>query len=64
MIGKGLAWEIYYHYLHGHTQRLDEIMSFIDDLSRDTYPEVWKNDGTISDSANQEQAGWLLYEIA
>ncbi|MGN1080952.1 MAG: hypothetical protein ACI4QV_02560, partial [Acutalibacteraceae bacterium] len=61
VIGKGLAWELWYDFANGNKKRLGEITAFIDDRSADTYPEVWKTDGTISDSANQEQASWMVY---
>ncbi len=64
VIGKGLAWEIHYLWKTGNTERLNEMLAFIDGRSRDTYPEVWINTGKMNDSANQEQASWMLYEIA
>ncbi|MCQ2424682.1 MAG: hypothetical protein MJ070_00915 [Lachnospiraceae bacterium] len=64
VIGKGLAWEIHYLWVTGNTERLNEMLTFIDGRSRDTYPETWLNTGKMADSANQEQASWMLYEIA
>ena len=64
VIGKGLAWEVHYLWVTGNTERLNEMLAFIDGRSRDTYPEVWVNTGKLNDSANQEQASWMLYEIA
>lgn len=64
VIGKGLAWEMYYEWKKGNIKRLDELMAFIDDSSDKTYPEVWRNNGSVADSANQEQASWLVYDIA
>jgi hypothetical protein len=64
VIGKGLGWEIYYLWKTGNTERLEQVLSFIDKRSNDVYPEVWRNNGTLADSANQEQASWILYQIA
>lgn len=64
VIGKGLAWEIYYLWKTEQNERLQQMLDFMDTYSRDVYPEVWDRSGNISDSANQEQASWLLYEMA
>ena len=64
VIGKGLAWELYYLWKTGQSVRLQKMLDFIEVYSNNVYPEVWKRTGTICDSANQEQASWILYEIA
>ncbi len=64
VIGKGLGWELYYLWKTGNTERLTEVLEFIDKRSNDVYPEVWRSDGSVADSANQEQASWILYEMA
>ncbi len=64
VIGKGLGWELYYLWKTGNTERLADVLEFVDKSSRDVYPEVWRNDGSVADSANQEQASWILYEVA
>ena len=64
VIGKGLGWELYYLWSTGNTERLNQVLSFVDKRSNDIYPEVWRNDGSLADSGNQEQASWILYEVA
>ncbi len=64
VIGKGLAWELHYLWQTGNTERLADMLAFVDEWSRQTYPEVWVINGDLHDSANQEQASWMLYEIA
>ena len=64
VIGKGLAWELYYLWSTGNTERLTQMLRFIDTNSVTTYPEVWVKNGTISDNANQEHANWLIYMVA
>jgi hypothetical protein len=64
VIGKGLGWELYYLWKTGNTERLNEVLSFVDKRSNDIYPEVWRNNGTLADSGNQEQASWILYQVA
>ena len=64
VIGKGLAWELYYLYKTENYERLREMLKFIDVKSISTYPENYRLSGDISDNANQEQASWLIYEIA
>jgi hypothetical protein len=36
----------------------------MDQNSTDVYPEVWRKDGGVNDSANQEHANWILYTMA
>ena len=64
VIGKGLAWELYYLWKTGNTERLNDMLAFVEERSRETYPETWINTGALADSANQEQASWMLYEVA
>ena len=64
VIGKGLAWELLYLWKTGKTERLQKLINFVDKNSKTVYPEVWRMNGTLSDSANQEHANWLIYEIA
>ena len=64
VIGKGLAWELYYLWKTGNTERLKDMLAFVEERSRQTYPETWINTGALADSANQEQASWMLYEMA
>ncbi|MBQ9415565.1 MAG: hypothetical protein IJU20_01845 [Clostridia bacterium] len=64
VIGKGLAWEIYYLWKTGNTERLNKMISFIEKRSDQTYPEVWRLNNTYSDNANQEHANWMLYMMA
>ena len=64
VIGKGLAWELAYLYDIGNEERLNDMLSFIETSSKTTYPENYQITGELSDSANQEQASWLIYEIA
>jgi hypothetical protein len=40
------------------------VLSFVDKRSNDIYPETWRLDGSLADSGNQEQASWILYEVA
>ena len=60
IIGKGLAWELMYCAKTGKADRLAELNEFIEDNSTKYYPEVWAYGGGVNDSANQEQASWLL----
>lgn len=64
VIGKGLGWELYYLWKTGNTERLNQVLSFVDKRSNDIYPETWRLDGSLADSGNQEQASWILYEVA
>lgn len=64
VIGKGLAWELYYLYKINDKARLSDMLDFIETNSDLTYPESYWKSGELSDSANQEQASWLIYEIA
>ena len=60
IIGKGLAWEIMYCNKTGKTDRLEEIIEFIEVSSTTFYPEVYAYSGGVNDTGNQEQASWLL----
>ncbi len=60
VIGKGLAWEIMYCNKTGKTDRLAEIIEFIEVSSTTFYPEVYAYSGGVNDTGNQEQASWLL----
>ena len=64
VIGKGLAWELAYLWDEGNVERLSDMLGFIESSSKKTYPECYRINGELSDSANQEQASWLIYEIA
>jgi Mor family transcriptional regulator len=64
VIGKGLAWELFYLWKTGDVERLEHLVNFVYDKSTDVYPEVWRKDGSVSDSANQEHANWILYSFA
>ena len=64
VIGKGLAWELFYLWKTGNVERLEHLVNFVYDKSTDVYPEVWRKDGSVSDSANQEHANWILYSFA
>ena len=64
VIGKGLGWELYYLWKTGNTERLNDVLDFVDKRSNDIYPETWVADGRLADSGNQEQASWILYEVA
>lgn len=63
-IGKGIGWELYHRFTRDDKEGIDKIMAFMDECSGDTYPEVWRLDGSLSDSANQEQASVIVYEVA
>jgi hypothetical protein len=64
VIGKGLAWELAYLYDTKNEERLCEMIDFIESCSSKTYPECYKITGELCDSANQEQASWIIYELA
>ena len=64
VIGKGFAWELHYAWATGNTERVNELIDFMETRSTDVYPEVWRKDGSVSDSANQEHANWILYTMA
>jgi hypothetical protein len=64
VIGKGFAWELFYNWKMGNTERVNELISFMEKNSAVVYPEVWRKDGSVSDSANQEHANWILYTMA
>lgn len=65
IIGKDIAWEIYYMYKTGNTERLEHLMDFLAKASvSGSYAETYSRNGKLSDVGNQEQTGWLLYEIA
>lgn len=64
LIGKGFAWELHYHWQTGNTERMEALIAFMDQNSTDVYPEVWRKDGGVNDSANQEHANWILYTMA
>ncbi len=63
IIGKGLAWEIMYCNKMGYTDRLAQIVAFMEESSTTFYPEVWAYGGGVNDTGNQEQACWLLIAI-
>ena len=64
VIGKGFAWELHYNWKMGNTERVEEMIAFMEARSTTVYPEVWRKDGGVSDSANQEHANWILYSVA
>jgi hypothetical protein len=65
IIGKDLSWEIYYLYKTGNTERLSHMMDFLSKVSLNgAYAETYNRNGGQADIGNQEQTGWLLYEIA
>ena len=65
IIGKDIAWEIYYMYKTGNTERLTHLMEFLAKASvSGSYAETYSRNGKLADVGNQEQTGWLLYEIA
>ena len=65
IIGKDIAWEIYYMYKTGNTERLEHLMDFLAKASvSGSYAETYSRNGKLADVGNQEQTGWLLYEIA
>ena len=64
VIGKGFAWELFYNWKIGNTERVNELIAFMEAKSTEVYPEVWRKDGSVSDSANQEHANWILYTMA
>lgn len=64
VIGKGLGWELYYLWKTGNTERLNDVLEFVDKRSNEIYPETWVADGRLADSGNQEQASWILFEVA
>lgn len=64
VIGKGFAWELFYNWKIGNTERVEEMIEFMEARSTNVYPEVWRKDGSVSDSANQEHANWILYTMA
>lgn len=64
VIGKGFAWELHYNWKMGNTERVEEMIAFMEARSTTVYPEVWRKDGSVSDSANQEHANWILYTMA
>ncbi len=66
VIGKGFAWELHYCWLNEDTERVEELLTFMERSSKNlTYlPETWHKDGGTSDSANQEHANWILYTLA
>ena len=64
VIGKGFAWELHYNWKMGNTERVEEMIAFMEARSTTVYPEVWRRDGGVSDSANQEHANWILFTMA
>ncbi len=64
VIGKGFAWELHYAWATENTERVAELIEFMEARSTTVYPEVWRKDGSVSDSANQEHANWILYTMA
>lgn len=64
VIGKGFAWELFYNWKIGNTERVNELIAFMEANSAVVYPEVWRKDGGVNDSANQEHANWILYTMA
>ncbi|MBR0443349.1 MAG: hypothetical protein IIX15_03325 [Clostridia bacterium] len=65
IVGKDLSWEIYYMYKVGNTERLAHLMDFLAKASvSGSYAETYSRSGKLADVGNQEQTGWLLYEIA
>jgi hypothetical protein len=64
VIGKGFAWELFYNWKIGNTERVNELIAFMEKNSAVVYPEVWRKDGSVSDSANQEHANWILFTMA
>ena len=64
VIGKGFAWELFYNWKIGNTERVNEMSAFMEANSAEVYPEVWRKDGGVNDSANQEHANWILYTMA
>ncbi len=61
VIGKGLAWEMMYCKKMGYTDRLIQLVSFIEEYSDEMYRETWSYYGGGGDTANQEHANWMLY---
>jgi len=61
VIGKGLAWEMLYCKKMGYTDRLRTLVAFVENYSEQMYRETWVYTGGGSDTANQEQASWLLF---
>lgn len=64
VIGKGFAWELFYNWKIGNDERVEEMIEFMEARSNTVYPEVWRKDGGVNDSANQEHANWILYTMA
>lgn len=65
IIGKDLSWELYYLYKTGNTERLAHLMDYLSKVSLNgAYAETYNRNGGQADVGNQEQTGWLLYEIA
>ncbi len=60
LIGKGIAWEMLYCQKTGKTDRLAEILEFVEVNSTSIYPETYNYNGTMNDVGNQEQASWML----
>ncbi len=63
--GKDFSWELYYLYKTGNEERLAQLMDFLAKMSVEGYyAETYNRSGNRADVGNQEQTGWLLYEIA
>ncbi len=61
VIGKGLAWELLYCHKMGYTDRLIQLVAFLEENSETMYRETWVYSGGGADTANQEQCSWMLY---
>ncbi len=64
VIGKGLAWEIRLARRLGRIDRLRTILAFIEENTLgDVFAESYYPHH-VSDTGNQEQAAWFIYEMA
>ena len=62
-MGKSVAWELLFCKKIGRTDRIDELVSFIERNSDQMYRETWALRGGGGDTANQEHASWMVYAM-
>ncbi len=63
VLGKALAWELIYCQDTGKTNRIRQLLAFIDQNSETMYRETWYYHGGGSDAANQEHASWMVCAV-
>lgn len=65
VIGKGFAWEIDWCRKTGDTDRINELLRFVETYNANGYfPESMWGGKKYSDAANQEHASWQVIEIS